>query len=457
MYAEPAIMSSPYQSQAAAAIAPQRQSGYYQQGPPQAQYQQYPPQGKGQQYQTSVPNSRTHSLVSSPVSEQGPSVEYYGNPQGQSPPSGQPMPQPRRLHSEGHWRRDTVPDIPEANSPVSSSKGTSVGPARSHTDGQVEPPSAQGSPQQQTQPMPSRPNMDTRQSSTYSQASVVRSPAMDHVPDNFPQAPGRQDYQTQYWQHQHRPQREPTLPQLQTQMPPANLPTTNVGSIDQQMARSPAKDYQDQQTPWSISLPQNGPNRQSSGSSWAQQPPNRQSQEQYRGPPAAARGAVRTQSPPQRHQDQYSSMTPYQFVPPQQMQHTSQQGQQRYSYYGEEVSSPNTYTTSSPQQTSSPAPYSPVSPQSHEYGSPEQYSHAYAQPQQQRSQPQQNRYYGQGAPRSAGPQRQFSQNDEGRPLSYQRTPSGYSGRRDDAAVSEAELMNMRGASYPGQEWAPGRV
>ena len=41
-----------------------------------------------------------------------------------------------------------------------------------------------------------------------------------------------------------------------------------------------------------------------------------------------------------------------------------------------------------------------------------------------------------------------------RPLTYQRTSSGYSGRRDDAAVSEEQLLAMRGVSYPGQEWSP---
>ena len=464
MYAEPVMASSPYQPQIAAIAGPQRQSGYYQQGPPQAQYQQYPPQAANQQYQNSVPNSRTHSLVGSPVSEQAAPFEYYGSPQGQS---AQPMPQPRRLHSEGHWRRDTVPGIPEANSPVDSSKGTSVAPARSYTDGHVESASAQGSPQQQAQPVPSRPTVDTRQSSTYSQSSVVRSPAMAQIPDNFPQAPGRQDYQTQYWQHQHRPQREPLLPHLQTQAPPASVPTTGVGSIDQQMARSPAKDYHDQQTPWSVSLPQDGSNRQPSGPSWTQQPQSTPpQQQQYTGPPAAARGAIRTQSHPQGYQDQYSSMTPYYFVPPQQSQNTAPpQVQQRPPHYGDQVSSPTTYTTTSPHQPSSPAPYSRVSPQGYEYSSPEQYHHGYAQEQQQQRQQQQqprqqNRYYSQVAPRSAGPgpgpQRQYSQNDQGRPLTYQRTASGYSGRRDDAGVSESEIMNMRGASYPGQEWMPGR-
>jgi hypothetical protein len=67
---------------------------------------------------------------------------------------------------------------------------------------------------------------------------------------------------------------------------------------------------------------------------------------------------------------------------------------------------------------------------------------------------QRNRYYAQpgplpplGPPPDAG---------GGRPLTYQRTPSGFTGRRDDAAVSEQEVAAlMRGASYPGQEWVPG--
>jgi hypothetical protein len=450
VYVEPVAVSSPHQSQAAATANPQRQSGYYQQGPP---------QGSNQQYQASVPHSRMQSLVSSPTVEQGPPSEYYGSPQSQPT---QPMPQPRRLHSEGHSRRDTVPDIPEANSPVNSSKGTSVAPPMSPTEGRVGFAAAQGSPPQ-AQPIFPRPAIGTRQSSSYSQAPVPRSPVMAQAPDNFPQAPGRQDYQTQYWQHQQRSQREtPTLPQLQTHAPPSNQPTTSVGSIDQQMARSPALDYRDQQTPYAISLPQESPNRQQPGaSSWAQQQqqqqqPERHPQPQYRGPPTAARGAVRSHSPPRR--DQYSSMTPYHFVPPQQVPpHIAPQGQQRSSsHYGEQVSSPTAYPPASPQQLSSPMTYTPASSRGQEYGSFDQYHHTYGQPQQQRNQPPQNRYYSQGSPRSGGPQRQISHNDQVRPLSHQRTPSGYSGRRDDAAVSEAELMNMRGTSYPGQEWVPGR-
>ncbi|TLD08118.1 hypothetical protein E2P81_ATG10619 [Venturia nashicola] len=456
VYSDPALMSSPYQQQPPTAAAPnaQQQSGYYHQGPSQTQYQQHPPQGRGQQYQTSEPNSRTHSLVGSPIAEQGAPYGYYGSPQNQSPGPSQAMPQPRRLHSGGQWGRDSVPGIPEANSPVDSSKNAPGAPSRSYADEKAAPAFAQGSPQQ-NYPGPARPTMETRQSSTYSQASVVRPPAMAQVPDNFPQAPGRQDYQTQYWQHQHNTQREPTLPQLQTQALPAHVQTTSVGSIDQQMARSPAKDYRDQQTPWAISLPQDGSDRNSAAAPDVQRQPTKQ----YRGAPAAALGAIRSQAPPQWQEDQYSVEPQYQSIQPQQMQNTLPQGQQRRSFYGEQVSSPTSYTATSPQQTSSPAPYTPASPRGQEYVYSNQYQNSYPHPQQQRQRnyPPQNRYYTQGPPpRPSGPQGYVGQNNEGRPLVYQRTPSGYSGRRDDAAVSEAELMNMRSASYPGQEWAPGR-
>jgi hypothetical protein len=458
-YSEPEMMSSPYQ---------QRPAGYYQQGPPQGQYQQH---------QSSQPNSRTHSLVGSPVAEHSPPSEYYGaaSPsavygQPTSPSPGQPRPQVRRLHSEGYRRRDTVPGIPEANSPVNSSE----------PDGQSEIGVAQVSPQRVVA-SPARPTVTTRQSSNYSQASVMVSPVASQTPDNFPQAPGRQDYQTQYWQHQHQQQNQPTrssqaLPPLQTQPQPVRQQSGGVGSIDHEVARSPALDYQHhQQAPWSISLPQQSaetssiPNRnsfaQQQQAPLARSPPPPQEQQYRMGPPAAARGAVRSPPPPPapRYQDQYSAMTPYHFVPPQQIQNTPPRNEQRSSHYGEQVSSPVEHSAPPPQEQA----FTPAQHYQNAYGAPRP-----QQPQQQqRSQTAQARYYNQqqqqqqgggGGPRPQQQQQQYQQ-QEALPLSYQRSPSGYSGRRDDAAVSEAELMSMnnprahmRGASYPGQEWVPGR-
>jgi hypothetical protein len=152
-------------------------------------------------------------------------------------------------------------------------------------------------------------------------------------------------------------------------------------------------------------------------------------------------------------------MTPYHFVPPQQIQNSPPQNQQqRTSHYGENVSSSVEYSAPPQEQAMSPAQH---------------YQNAYGAPrpqqpqQQQRSPTSQARYYTQQQQQGFGPrpqpqQQQYQQQQEALPLSYQRTPSGYSGRRDDAAVSEAELMamnphaHMRGSSYPGQEWVPGR-
>jgi hypothetical protein len=444
-YSEHEMMSSPYQ---------QRTLGYHQQGPPQGQYQQP---------QSSQPNSRTHSLVGSPVAEHNTPSEYYGGASaqpsamyGQSASPGQPRPQVRRLHSEGYRKRDTVPGIPEANSPVNPSE----------PDGQGEIGVAQVSPQR-AMPSPARPTVTTRQSSNYSQASVLVSPVASQAPDNFPQAPGRQDYQTQYWQHQHQQQNSPArgthaLPPLQTQPQPTRQQSGGVGSIDHEVARSPALDHQHhQQAPWSISLPQS-PDEVANRNTFAQQaqaspvrsPPPKNNY--HMGPPAAARGAVRSPPPAPRYQDQYSAMTPYHFVPPQQIQNTPPQTQQRIPHYGEQVSSPVEYSAPPQEQAFTPAQH-----YQNAYGAPRP-----QQPQQQRSPTSQARYYIQQQQQGFGPrpqpQQQQQQQQEAHPLTYQRTPSGYSGRRDDAAVSEAELMalnphaHMRGSSYPGQEWVPGR-
>jgi hypothetical protein len=158
-------------------------------------------------------------------------------------------------------------------------------------------------------------------------------------------------------------------------------------------------------------------------------------------------------------------MTPWHIVPPQQAQSLPPQNQQRSSHYGEQVSSPVEYPASPQDQAISPAQHYQ---NAYGHSRPQQ---PQQQQQQQRSPTTQARYYTQQQQQQQGsgprPQQQYQQqyqqhHQEALPLSYQRTPSGYSGRRDDAAVSEAELMamnphaHMRGSSYPGQEWVPGR-
>lgn len=417
MYMEPAMMSSPYQQQPPAGAYQQQQqqpSGYYQQGPPVGQYQANPSSGQ---------NSRTQSLVGSPVTYQNQPMEYYAVPQGYpaektaSPEQSQARPQVRRLHSEGHRWVETAPGIPEASSPVSpadekfgaaAEKPLAGGQAVATEQGSM----AQDPPPRQSSPAPTRPHLNTRQSSNYSQASVARSPVSATQPlDNFPQAPGRQDYQTQYWQHQNKPQHpKRSVSPVQTYaVPPTQRQQSHVGSIDQQMARSPAQEYHEQQTPWAISMPaseqENSHRYSSPPPNWPHQSPAHSPQPQYYGPPPAARGAVRSMSPPgppRRHsqfQDQYSAMTPYHFVPPPQQQY-----QQRASGYGE-------------QMTTSPATYTPTAPAQQQQQQPQGRSQAqtryYSQPQQQQ-------------------QRQVTQQDM------------------------EVAREMRAVSYPGQGWEPGR-
>lgn len=429
-YSEPAMVSSPYQQQVPAGAYNQQQpSGYYQQGPPVGLQQQYP---------ASASSSRTHSLVGNQSGYQNQPVEYYSTPQSQSPaayplPSSQPAspmqgqarPQVRRLHSENHRRRDTVPDIPEVNSPVLPSAeepdATRFSPGYGQLE-QTQRPIAQEQMIHNGQTGPSRPTMNARQSPNYSQSSVVRSSVGVQPLENLSRAPGPQDGRPQDWQQPPKAQRiSPPASPVQTQRMPQQQYT---GSIDQQIARSPARDQQGQQTPWAISLPQGQDSsyRSHEASSWEMQPPSRSPQQYYSGPPAAARGAVRSSSPPQQYHDQYSHMTPYHFVPPlQQAQRPALHTQQRSSSYGFE-------------QAASPTYYAPQD-RGYTYGPQQHY-------------PQQQRYYGH--------HRQTSRDSQGRPVAqHQRTASSYSGRRDDTGVSEAEIM--RGVSYPGQEWTPGRI
>lgn len=89
-------------------------------------------------------------------------------------------------------------------------------------------------------------------------------------------------------------------------------------------------------------------------------------------------------------------------------------------------------------------------------------------PPPQQQQQQHNRYYARPSSRPQSPAAygrqqttpmQYQQGsydeEEARPMASNRASSGSSGRRDDRAGGEAAL-EMRGASYPGQEWAPGR-
>jgi hypothetical protein len=339
--------------------------------------------------------SRTSSLVQPQNAYDPQSQEVYGSQAeryGYYQPSSQPAPGQashpgvRRLHSANYQPQPQMPNVPEAFRPVEASYGHPVAP--------ISPPMEQQNAQMYAQgAAPSH----SRQSSMN---SVVQSPAAAQIPphyapqrpvmygnDNFPQAPGRQDYQTQYW-HPQQQQTHRTVPSpgaVRTDMgAPYYDESIASGGGDQQMARSPAREYPEQQTPWSIDMPPSGNGVSGSrASSWAMDLNRSPEPYQYSGPPRAARGAV-------------SSPPPHSL-------------------------------------------YSQVPWEDH--------------PRQGQRHPSQPRYH---RVHSGGPVRQFSPQQEAPPLTYQRTPSGYTGRRDDAAVSESDLLQMRGASYPGQEWRPDR-
>ncbi|EME38695.1 hypothetical protein DOTSEDRAFT_57076 [Dothistroma septosporum NZE10] len=249
-----------------------------------------------------------------------------------------------------------------------------------------------------------------------------------------------------------------------------------VGSLDGEMARSPAKEYEDQQTPWSIDLPrarQGG--RPMFGAEY--------SVEQDYGITGAPQ--LEQLRAPQYHQaralQQQQQRLPYtpsgQLGPPRPIPWEEQQPI-RQQYTGGDGPYPNSsHSPDAPQRYGMNVSNSYASPRSrtpqytgqqyHNTSSPpEQLAQLQSLPpnQQQYQQyqhegrsllQQQNRYYAQRAqPQHPFQPRAFSGSRGTRPPSGgRRSSSGYTGRRDDPAIGEDELI-MRGASYPGQEWDP---
>ncbi|KAI5364660.1 hypothetical protein Slin15195_G041990 [Septoria linicola] len=269
---------------------------------------------------------------------------------------------------------------------------------------------------------------------------------------------------------------QPTLPPIQTQ--------GRVVSAGTAMARSPAKDYADQQTPFAINMP--GGSRP--GSRDVSRGDGQHYQYAETSPPRMQSSQYSQQSQPysRSSEDRYTPATrPHNGFNYEGRDHTEQQGYDD----GRGYPSP----PYSPQQQ---APYDWMSRQALNQG--QQYSHpsqapmyqsrveAGATQQQQqgwypRQRPrdayppsadqQHRRYYSQGSqpPQHHSPpkptygsmqrmqqQRQYMRGEDGGVDYRARRPStGYSGRRDDPAVGEDEVdMIMRGASYPGQEWDP---
>ncbi|GIZ38661.1 hypothetical protein CKM354_000207100 [Cercospora kikuchii] len=324
-------------------------------------------------------------------------------------------------------------------------------------------------------------------------------------------------------------------------------PRDRVISMGTEVARSPAKEYRDQQTPFAITLPGAGEASavQSNDAAWneaqARAAYDVQQQYQYAEPdyervqyqqpqsPLYSAGGEGRYPPGQRPhngfnyegRDTYSQQQGYDYdrrmpspptspmydnshyarqPPPQQRNWMSQQVFQQGQQYSHPAQSPMYQA-----QRTEPASQSGWFPrhqqqqlQYHENEQRRRRANSIEQQEQQRrransmEQQQQRRYYSQNngggdLPHYAPPQqqlpkpnfshpplsaamqqqqqRQFMRGEDGGVDYYggvgpgrggrRRAGSGYSGRRDDPAVSEDEVdMIMRGASYPGMEWDP---
>ncbi|KAF2769059.1 hypothetical protein EJ03DRAFT_374886 [Teratosphaeria nubilosa] len=453
---------------------------------------------------------------------------------GQPPPralrmSPQPQDRPahfRRLHSASFRRGLQQAQIPEAFRPVEASYGRQaepIGPPPQYEPPVVYQPRRVRSSvrEQRPSPLPRQPTLPTRQpywgqvppqafapthtqlpwteprGRQYSAVSALSAPSQPSPPGSSGQGQAfeaRRESSHASISPMHSRQASenivhPYLPQLQTQQ-------WRIGSLDQEVARSPAKAYADQQTPYSISLP--------GGAS----PPNSRVPSSN-GPPGIAQPELESQGqidsrhdesghhparlgPTSQHNSGHhpaqtpSAPTPQPPLPPRQQYnmmepdtpgHSSPQSQYAANVEGQQSSSPppagmnheqlyETYSPNLQQRQEASQYYHPPHQQQQElyaqyqqrqqasYNLPPQFLSPHPQrpwspphtraPDAHRPPPphMRNRYYSALA-------------SEGRPLTYQQTVSGYSGRRDDAAVNEQEVdAIMRGASYPGQEWAP---
>lgn len=380
------------------------------------------------------------------------------------------MPQPpsvphhyRRLHSEGFRRGLQQAQVPEAFRPIEASYGPQavpIGHPETHQPPVAYPVSTNTELQRQ-------PTLPTKQPYWGSPPPKERQYATGSSRYHLsPQLSNLSQYQHE---RQARGNPLPTISPVQSAASPQGLLSQQrdvIDSLDQDIARSPAREYADQQTPWSIDLPNGRENSRSNSQ------------------PVPARG--QRSVPPSQSQARTPSVdyAPIRSPPPVNM---------RYSPHGipmspqsPEIPGPFPYhALTSPYSTAVP-PWQDHDPQvegraradDHGYASPPctpQSPVRYNPPSSSGLPTRQHAGYTNGPPpphprhvlasqqqgppshpqqRHAQAQQFYPSGQEERPLTYQRTLSGYSGRRDDAAVSEQDLLIMRGASYPGQEWAP---
>ncbi|KAK5692134.1 hypothetical protein LTR97_011308 [Elasticomyces elasticus] len=376
----------------------------------------------------------------------------------------------RTLHSASFQRGLQQASIPEAFRPVEASYSRHVAP--------VGPPSEHQSPTMyrpaQSPPQPTLPTQQAYWSGgaplPESRQSYVEQRQLRDLP--VLQDGGRPEHQS--WG-----QRIDTsvTPERTTSAGSYPSPHTSpvrdhrVSSLNQEMARSPAQGYTEQQTPWAINVPRPGYDaRQSSRPpSWVQPRPQANSAEYREG--------QYTSQPPANYDQRYTPMSaqsPDSNMPSEHRRPEQSRGQTQAAMYPDLYAREPTGLQASRYPSPPYTPQSPLANQGYQPGyapSPQQVTGAYDQshygppaapyypayderyiPEQQQPPQQQQRYYAPQQYTQAPPKGPTY--PQARPLTYQRTPSGYTGRRDDATVSEQELMGMSPTTFPGQEWSP---
>lgn len=302
---------------------------------------------------------------------------------------------------------------------------------------------------------PVSPGLQTRRISYGMQGRYDQRPPygqpLDHLSrytSNESEVSGQSEWERSQWRRQGS---SPSISPVQTRpeydgFPPGR--NFRVGSITEEMSRDPAKQYSDQQTPWAISLPRQG-----------EQDPRLLAR-------VPSHGMEGVQNPPPAPVDYAPGGIGYAEAYPPPNKWPQQRGL---------PISPESPGSSRPMQHFDPVmahapvledrprrdiagsqghgyPSPPISPESQWFYnraglSPPSQMQYYTRFQDPEARPApRNRFYSQ--------QRAFSYENDSLPA-QPRMMSGYSGRRDDPTVSE-DSVEMRGVSYPGQEWTPER-
>lgn len=382
---------------------------------------------------------------------------WYGRNEAQAPPLQQPslpavdvQPEYRRLHSQGRTSARPTSQVPQAFRPVEASFNAPVAPVGPPPDPRIV--QSRGADPVQSPQHSRRFSFDRQNSYGSAYASEFSGFSGQQVAGQMQQQQQSPPSQSSFG---------PDVSPIMTRTRPPPTQAQRVVSRGTETARSPAHDYADQQTPWAITIPPGGQGstRTSRASSWDTPPENGA---QYPGPPPGAPYHQQYPSrseytgpyfPPPAHEREYPQPAyPYEGGAHMSQYSEQEQWQQQYSHAPPRTQQQQQQHFSYPSQQAQNQNYAPQQPRA----PPQQQQRYYSQQSQQQQQPQQHiaaqqqqhAYYQQQQ------QQQFHDPRFAPRNHHRRRSSGYSGRRDDMTAGEEELLVMRGASYPGQEWQP---